>query len=120
MAKPQSVDEYLAAQPEPRRAALQQLREQVHAVEPDVEDVISYSISALRLRGRVLLFYAGWKEHCSIYPIGEEFYAQHADELKGYRHSKGTLRFSPDQPLPPRLLEEFVRYRAAQLPDPKG
>lgn len=119
MPKPASVDEYLAAQPEPQRAALQQLREQVHALEPDVQDVISYSIPAFRLRGRVLLFYAGWKEHCSIYPIGEDFYAQHADELAGYQHSKGTLRFRPDQPLPPNLLEEFVRYRAAQLPGGK-
>lgn len=115
MVRPESVDAYLAAQAQPQRAALQRIRERVHALLPDVQDVISYSMPAFRLHGRILLWYAGWKEHCSLYPVTDEFQRHHAAELEGYRRSKGTLRFRPDQPLPPDLFEAFVEYRVREL-----
>ena len=35
---------------------------------PDAEETISYSIPAYRIGGRVALYFAGWREHFSIYP----------------------------------------------------
>jgi uncharacterized protein YdhG (YjbR/CyaY superfamily) len=39
----------------------------------------------------------------------------HADDLRKYETSKGTVRFSVDKPLPPTLVRKLVRARMAQL-----
>ena len=40
--------------------------------------------------------------------------AAHAEELGGYDTSKGTIRFKPDEPLPPALVRKLVKARLAE------
>jgi len=61
-----TVDEWLAAVPEAPRAALQRLRQTIKAAAAGAVDVISYSIPAFRLDGRVLVSYVAAKNHCSF------------------------------------------------------
>lgn len=110
-----AVDAYLAQQPAPQRAALDHLRAQIGRIVPDAVESISYGIPAFKLRGRGILWIAGWKAHCSIYPLTDAFLAEHAGELDGYGQGKGTLRFSPDAPLPDPLLEALIRARLAEV-----
>jgi uncharacterized protein YdhG (YjbR/CyaY superfamily) len=35
-------------------------------------------------------------------------------ELKGFRTSKGTIQFSPDEPLPDALVKKIVRARVKE------
>jgi uncharacterized protein YdhG (YjbR/CyaY superfamily) len=109
------VEKYLATLPPEQRTALQQLRRQVSRLVPDAVESISYGIPTFKLGDQALLWYAGWKAHCSIYPLTDSFLAAHADALSGYRRTKGSLHFTPDAPLPERLLEELVRARLADL-----
>jgi uncharacterized protein YdhG (YjbR/CyaY superfamily) len=109
-----AVDAYLERQPGPQRAALSRLREELHRLAPDAVDAISYGIPCVKVDGRGLLWYAGWKAHCSIYPLTDAFLAEHEEELAGYGHGKGTLRFPPDAPLPDDLFEDLVRARLAE------
>ncbi len=83
MPAPASVDDYLAAQPEPHRTALERLRGQIQALVPDAEEAISYGFPAFKVNGKGVVWIAGWKEHCSIYPLTDAFLAAHADELAG-------------------------------------
>ncbi len=39
----------------------------------------------------------------------------HRDELAGFATAKGTLRFTPERPLPNGLVERIVRERMAQI-----
>lgn len=109
------VDAYLAKLPADQRETLQRLRTQVAALIPDAVEVISYGFPAFKLRGRAVVWFAGWKAHCSIYPLTDTFLEAHADALEGYRRTKGSLHFTPDAPLPPRLVEDLVRARLADL-----
>lgn len=110
--RPKSVDGYLAALDDEKRAALEKLRKDIHAAAPKAEECISYGIPAFRLNGRMLVWFGAASKHCSFYP-GAVVQA-HAKELQGYATSKGTIRFRPDHPLPASLVAKLVRARAEE------
>lgn len=115
MAAHDTVDAYLADQPAPQRAALEDVRRRVRALVPDAVEVISYGIPTFKLDGRPVVYFAGWKAHCSLYPVPDRFLAQHTDELRGYKRTKGSLHFPPDAPLSDELLRVFVETRLEDI-----
>jgi uncharacterized protein YdhG (YjbR/CyaY superfamily) len=108
-----SIDAYLAALPPDQRDALQRLRAEIARLVPDAAETISYGMPAFMLEGRAVLWFAAWKDHCSIYPLTDTFWAAHADELEGYRRTKGSLHFTPQAPLPEALVQDWIRERLA-------
>jgi uncharacterized protein YdhG (YjbR/CyaY superfamily) len=110
-----AVDEYLARLPAQQRAALGRLRAQLHRLLPDAVETISYGMPAFKIDGKAVVWFAGWKAHCSIYPLTDTFLASHAEELRGYRRTKGSLHFTPDAPPPEALVEALVRARLVDL-----
>jgi uncharacterized protein YdhG (YjbR/CyaY superfamily) len=112
--KPATVDEYLASVSPDQRALLQKLRKTIHAVAPKVEECISYGIPAFRLNGRSLVFFGAWANHCSFYPGSSTTLKNFRDDLKSFQVSKGTIRFSPDRPLPLALVKKLVKARMAE------
>jgi uncharacterized protein YdhG (YjbR/CyaY superfamily) len=115
MAHDSRIDTYLTTLPPDQRETLQRLRAQIARVVPDAVETISYGMPGFKLRGRLLLSFAGWKSHCSIYPLTDTFLAAHADELAGYERTKGSVHFTPQAPLPDALVEDLVRARVADL-----
>jgi len=114
MAADPRVDVYLAGLPPEQRELLDHLRAVIARVVPDAEETISYGMPAFRRSGRFFLSYAGWKRHCSIYPLTDEFLAEHRAELEGYGRTKGSLHFTPERPLPDRLIEELALAEVAR------
>jgi uncharacterized protein YdhG (YjbR/CyaY superfamily) len=112
--KPKTIDEYLAGVSADQQIALEKLRKTIHAVEPKVEECISYGIPAFRLNGRSLVFFGAWANHCSFYPGSSATLRKFQSDLKGFQISKGTIRFSPDNPLPLALVKKLVNARIAQ------
>ncbi len=109
------IDATLAALPAGQRAALQALRETIAAAAPGAAETISYGMPAFRYRGRALVSYAAFKAHCSFFPMSAGLIEAHRDELAGYAMAKGTLRFTPEHPLPNDLVARIVRERMAQI-----
>lgn len=109
------VDEYLEAQPAEHRELLQALRARVAALAPEADETISYAMPAFKLGDRFLLSYASWKRHCSLYPIHDEVLAKYGIELRDHGTTKGSLHFSPAQPLPDGLIDDLVRARIATI-----
>lgn len=70
---------------------------------------------ALRYRGRILVYYAAFKAHCSLFPASGAVLAEFADELAGFVTSKGTVQFTPERPLPSDLVTRIVRRRVAEI-----
>src|SRR5438128_12424363 len=112
-AKPKTIDEYLAALSEDKRAALEKLRKTIRAAAPEAEECISYQIPAFRLDGMLVGFGATAK-HCAFYLMSSTTVETHKDELKGYDTSKGTIRFQADEPLPAALVRKLVKARIAE------
>jgi uncharacterized protein YdhG (YjbR/CyaY superfamily) len=67
---PSDIDAYLATLRPDKRAALQKLRRTIKAAAPDAEECISYRMPAFRSSGRLLVAYAGFTTHCSLFPCG--------------------------------------------------
>lgn len=111
MAGPTGVDDYLAALPEDQRAALEQVRKTVRAAAPEATETISYQMPTFKLRGRVLVYYAAFKDHCSLFPASDAVMEALGEELKPYFSGKGTLRFTTDKPIPAALLKKIVKAR---------
>ena len=106
-----TVDEYLEHVPiSEQREVLQQLRKIIQSEAPAAKECISYGMPGYKLGG-YLVGFAAFKHHCSFFPgaIVEEF----ADQLTGFKTSKGTIQFSPSSPLPEQLVRQIIRTRIA-------
>jgi uncharacterized protein YdhG (YjbR/CyaY superfamily) len=109
------IDATLAALPADQRDALQTLRQTIAAAAPEAAEAISYGMPAFRYRGRALVSYAAFKAHCSLFPMSSSLIEGHRAELSGFATAKGTLRFTPEHPLPDDLVAQIVRERMAQI-----
>lgn len=107
------VDAYLAALPDEQRTALQEVRQTIKAAAPEAAEAISYGIPGYKHKGKPLIHFGAAKNHCAIY--GAAVAESDKEDLKGYDISKGTIRFSPDEPLPAALVERLVRARMAEI-----
>ena len=109
-----NVDEYLANVPEPARSTLKRVRAVIQSVVPaEATEVISYGIPMFKYRG-MLVGYAAFKNHCSLFPTGSGVLDRFEKELKGYRTSKGTIQFPSDKPLPDALVKKIVKARVKE------
>jgi hypothetical protein len=109
-----SVDEYVAAQPRGTRAILRRVRSAIRTALPGAEETISYQIPAYKRDGRTVLYFAGWKQHFSLYPATGRLVAAFKDDLAPYQVSKGTIRFPLSPRVPVRLIERIARFRAKE------
>lgn len=120
MAKFATVDEYIAAVPEDRRAGFQEMRAAVHAAAPDALEVIAYDMPALRVGGHFLVSYAAFKAHTSLFPASEVVVATLGEELTPYLAGKGTIRFPSKAPLPLPLITRIVQTRVQEERDARA
>jgi uncharacterized protein YdhG (YjbR/CyaY superfamily) len=110
-----SVNEYIASRPKEVQGILKRVRSAIRKAVPAAEEGISYQIPAYKLDGRPVLFFAGWKEHFSLYPAGDRLVAAFKDDLAPYKLSKGTIRFPHSEPVPVDLIERLAKFRAKEV-----
>jgi uncharacterized protein YdhG (YjbR/CyaY superfamily) len=107
-AKPASVDAYLKSFSGEVRKALDTVRATIRKAIPDAEESISYGIPVYLINGAYAVYFAGFKNHVSLYPVlsGSESFMK---KTLPYRAGKGTLRFPLKEPLPLALIAAVAR-----------
>ena len=113
-ATPNSVDEYIASQPDAMRDILKLVQSAIRKALPGAEEAILYKIPAYKLHGETVLYFAGWKQHYSLYPAGQRLVATFKDDLASYKVNKGTIRFPLSEPVPVKLIERIAKFRAKE------
>ena len=109
-----SVGAYIAAQPLPARTVLRRVRATIRKALPGATEGISYRIPIYRLGGRMVLYFAGFRHHYSIYPASSHLVSALKKELAGFLHSKATIRFPVTDAVPTRLITRIAKLRAAE------
>ena len=111
---PEDFSEYLATVPIPARKNLVKMYDTIRSCVPkDAIETISYRIPAFRTKAGVLVWFAGFSAHCSLFPTAAVI-GMFKDELSGFSTSKGTIHFPLDKPLPTALIKKIVSARVAQ------
>jgi uncharacterized protein YdhG (YjbR/CyaY superfamily) len=110
-----SVNEYIASKRKDVQAVLKIVRDAIRKAVPEAEELISYQMPMYKLNGGPVLYFAGWKEHYSLYPLGDAVAAEFKKELAAYEMSKGTIRLPLSEPVPVKLIERIAKFRAKQL-----
>ena len=115
VAKPTTVEEYLATLAKERRAGVEELRRTINSAAPEAEETIAYLMPALRSHGgQFLVSYAAYKNHYSLFPASDAVIEAGGEELKPYLAGKGTIQFPANKPLPTALVKKIVKVRVAQ------
>lgn len=109
------IHDYFAKLAPKTRRELRALRTIIREAAPGAEEHFSYGIPGFRLDGKTLVWYAGWKEHTSLYPITAALRKTNAKALDRYAQSKGTVRFPLDEPLPVTLVRRLVKGRVTEV-----
>ena len=109
--KPATMDDYLARVTGNSRVALDKLRGLIRKAVPDAEECISYAVPAFRLHGTVIAGFAATRAGCSYFPFSGSTLATLGEDLRGYDKTKSALHFSPDKPLPARLVRKLLKAR---------
>ena len=112
--KLRTIDEYLALAMPEQRAVLEKLRKTIHAAAPGAQEYISYGLAGFKFNGRPLVYFGAWENHCALYAASPATQKQFQKELKGFVVSKGTIRFTPEKPLPMALVKKLVKTRVAE------
>lgn len=108
-----NVDAYLQQFSGIQKATLEKMRRDIKAAAPGAEEVISYGMPAYKQNG-IVCYFAGFRNHCSFFPAGNNIIAQFQKELAGYELSKGTIRFPIDKPLPSALVKKMIHAKLSQ------
>lgn len=104
------IDEYVAGFPEDVQKILKKIRTTIRKAAPKAEEKISYGIPTFTLNDRYLIYFAGFKNHVSVYPAPRGS-AEFKKELAGYKGGKGTVQFPLDKPIPYELITRIVKFR---------
>lgn len=111
-----TIDAYIADFPRAVQRVLKQVRRSIRKALPDAEEAISYRIPTFKVGGRAVIYFAGWKQHYSLYPSNARLVAAFKEDLEPYEvNDKGTIRFPLSEPVPVTLIAGIAKFRAKQV-----
>lgn len=107
--RPKTIEQYIDSFPEDKRPMLEEIREVIQKAAPQATETINYGIPTFKLNGN-LVHFGGYKTHIGFYP-GSEAVEAFLPEVEKFEHSKGTIQFPLDEPLPVDLIRKITKYR---------
>ena len=112
----ESVTAYIASQTKGSQAALRKVRAAIRKGAPSARESISYGMPTYKLDKRVVIYFACWKAHYSIYPANAEMVSAFRKDLEPYEvNGKGTIRFPLSDPVPMTLIGRLAAFRLKQV-----
>jgi uncharacterized protein YdhG (YjbR/CyaY superfamily) len=105
--KATTVKEYIDGFPKDMQKILKQLRTIFKKNLPGAQETISYGIPCYKMDGKYVVYFAGYTNHYSVYPVPKN--PQLKKEVSAYQTGKGTLQFDPKEPVPEKLISKIIK-----------
>jgi uncharacterized protein YdeI (YjbR/CyaY-like superfamily) len=113
------IDAYIAKAQPFARAILEHVRERVHAVLPEVEETVKWSMPAYTVGGKIVLITAAFKAHMALnFWRGQELESSHASvgAMGQFGRIKGLDELPSDEELDRLIGEAAELSREAPTP----
>lgn len=109
------MSDYIARLDATERDLVERIRARAVSLVPEAVEGMSYGMPALRYRDSPLVSVMSAKGHIGLYPFSPAVVSAIEGELDGYSWSKGTIRFSPEHPLPDSLVDRIILLRRDEI-----
>jgi uncharacterized protein YdhG (YjbR/CyaY superfamily) len=114
-----TIDQYHKVFPAELQERMQSIRDIVHKVVPDVEEVISYQIPCFKYKG-YLIYYAAFPKHISLSnPFSDALLKKFEKELKKFKVSKSVIQFPNNEALPLDFIKRIIEFRKKENEEAK-
>lgn len=107
-----NIDEYITSFPSEVQSKLNQFRELIHSLVPDIKETMTYQMPTFVLNGN-LVHFAAYKKHIGFYPAPSGI-SNFLGEISKYKYAKGSVQFPLDQDLPIDLISRIVIFRVKE------
>ncbi len=112
---PLEVAALVARHPPAMKKALLGLRSQIFAAAPGASDAVAWRMPMITFGGKHLVGYEAFKAHCTLFPMSAAVVEQLTPQLGDRVGGRGSIHFTPDEPLPAALVKRVVMLRLAEL-----
>ncbi|MCC6866501.1 MAG: DUF1801 domain-containing protein [Ignavibacteria bacterium] len=110
-----SVNDYMSSMKPEVRKTLQAVRKSILYSAKGFTESISYGIPAFNLKGKAVVYFAGFKNHCSLYPITGNLKHKILNKPGKYNVKASTLQYEIGKPLPLYLIKMIVKERIKNI-----
>lgn len=110
-----TVDEYLKKLPKDQQAVLENLRQTIKSLSPEITELISYDIPSFKYKGRQFVAFAAYPSHINFLIMSYLIMEAFKSDLKRFETDKATIRFTVEKPLPAMLLKKLIKARMAEI-----
>lgn len=107
------IDKYISSFPPEIQQILKKIRSIILSEAPEAVESITYQMPAYRTNGKILVYFAGFKNHIGLYATPSA-HSAFSDELSAYKHGKGSVQFPKDKPIPYDLIRNIVKFKVLE------
>jgi uncharacterized protein YdhG (YjbR/CyaY superfamily) len=111
-----NVNAYIQSFPKDVQLTLEEIRAFILKIAPQAVESISYHMPAYKINGKILVYFAAYKNHIGFYALPNT-HAAFAHQLSPYKQGKGSVQFPLKQPIPFDLIEQMLTFRLQQIID---
>ncbi|MDD4972110.1 MAG: DUF1801 domain-containing protein [Paludibacter sp.] len=108
-----SVTDYLNMLPDNVYLPLENIRQIIKSLVPDAEETMKYMIPVYKHKG-LLVGYGATKNQCSFFVFSSSVLKDFEEDIKGFKTTKLSIRFTQDNPIPNELITRIVMARVAE------
>ncbi len=111
--KYESVEQYFNDHDGATLDRIGQIREIIFKLSPECDEKISYNIPAYFLNDKMFLYFAGYENHVSLYPL-HLIENSSKKQFAKYASGKATFKIPNSENLPVELIKKFITLRIDQ------
>lgn len=109
------VDTYLKQLTKEQKDFYEKIKSIVKKIAPEAVETMSYGMPTFKYSGGALIGFAVHTNHVSVYPFDPSAIEKFRDRLEKYETSKGTIRFTIENPLDEKVITGIVKFRFEKI-----